>query len=739
MIRLSAVLVLFATAPALAAPPTRVAVLIGVNDCGSASLPPLKHAERDIVDLAAVLRNAEYKVVALTPDAGKADKDLVPTADNVRKALEAVLTGRSRRDTVLVALSGHSIRPGDAKSAAFCPADADPAKPATIVNFRDILDRLAARGGTNVVLVDAPPGADAGIEASIEAPTGVVVLFGGKPGQHAAIDDAGGAFFRRTIEALGGAAKEDCSVTWPKLTAFVAEKVAVDAVKLVADEKARPTPVASGTLSGKAIIAPVYPPLAGPVTLDTIVGLASTDRHRLALHLLSDILAKTPRDATAKALRAYCLVAVGEPTAGLAEAEEAVKLDPKLAMAYIARCEAFAELKQSDKALADADKAVDLDPRAARLAGPRHGAGQTPQRPGRRRDRLRPGSQPPQGLPAVPPRARRGAAGVRAGGQGRGRPDGRRQGDRRRRRLPATVEGVPRGARIRPGRGRPERGRRAGRSRPALLRPAGAGVRRLEAVHEGAGRRDAGLGHGRPQRRRLPGAGAARMFSGQVEAAVLDCDKAVRFQPTNADAYLVRGFCLYDAGRIDKSLPDFTKCLELRPGDATAAGYRGNIYQSRGRYDDALKDFETALKAYPDDPIYRHRRGDCYLNRKEYAKALDDFNAAIKGDAKVAAYYVSRAQAYSFTGLYDKGVADCTKAIELDPKSANAFAVRGMVAANLKDYAKAIADLDKAESLGMKTTDLYRARSNVHTQAGNKAKADADRKTAEELEKKAKK
>lgn len=206
----TAIALLASLAPAPAA--EKVALLVGVGTYDHAQLDDLKYAERDAEETAKLLRGSGFtRVVVLSGQA----EPYRPTRDNVRRELEELLRRRTKRDTILVALSGHGLqRDGDADSY-FCPADANPTKPETMLSLPALSRELEASGvGVKLLLVDAcrnDPGtkgarAAHGVDGtnlgSLARGTGV--LFSCSPGQRSFENDAWrhGAFFYTVLEGL---------------------------------------------------------------------------------------------------------------------------------------------------------------------------------------------------------------------------------------------------------------------------------------------------------------------------------------------------------------------------------------------------------------------------------------------------------------------------------------------------------------------------------------------------------
>jgi uncharacterized caspase-like protein len=220
------------SAPTADAPQAKsYAVLVGVNDYGERStLSPLKYAENDAEELAKALQRKgspfRGNVVVLTGKRGEKDANASPTAANVRKAVQALVKGKNKGDTVLVALSGHgvqlTVRGPKAKDkeksfAYFCPQDADFAgvdyetgRHDNLILLSDLLGDLGDSGtDVKLLLMDACRNDRTARSLRLNkalVPDGVLALFSCKTGQAAFETNkrgkGHGVFFYRVIEAL---------------------------------------------------------------------------------------------------------------------------------------------------------------------------------------------------------------------------------------------------------------------------------------------------------------------------------------------------------------------------------------------------------------------------------------------------------------------------------------------------------------------------------------------------------
>jgi formylglycine-generating enzyme required for sulfatase activity/uncharacterized caspase-like protein len=226
--------------------PKRVALLVGVNKYNKRQLDarPLQFAERDVHELAAVLREQGFTVQTLTgPKATKA---------NINSALADILKERMARDVIVIGFAGHGgqsplvdgqgnpVRDeqGNALSEAyFSPVDAARGEMSSVVGLTRLLEQLDRKGGINLLLVDAcrddpdPHRGFAGNDHFGRMPGNSAILFSCSNGQqaleHEKAGGGHGVFFHHVIEGLRGAAAdpETGEVGWDELVAHVRKRV----------------------------------------------------------------------------------------------------------------------------------------------------------------------------------------------------------------------------------------------------------------------------------------------------------------------------------------------------------------------------------------------------------------------------------------------------------------------------------------------------------------------------------
>src|SRR6202041_2794396 len=111
--------------------------------------------------LAEVLRGEGYaynRVVLLTRSEAVKNidrDDILPTAENIRDHLAAILKDRRPEDTVLIAFAGHGVQLKKDDRMYFCPAKCNLDKPETLISLDAIYAQLKeCQANEKILLVD---------------------------------------------------------------------------------------------------------------------------------------------------------------------------------------------------------------------------------------------------------------------------------------------------------------------------------------------------------------------------------------------------------------------------------------------------------------------------------------------------------------------------------------------------------------------------------------------------------
>jgi tetratricopeptide (TPR) repeat protein len=266
---------------------------------------------------------------------------------------------------------------------------------------------------------------------------------------------------------------------------------------------------------------------------------------------------------------------------------------------------------------------------------------------------------------------------------------------------------------------------------------------------------------------------AAYKNRGDLNDAIISCNKALRLDPKHAPAYNNLGTAYYDLRKYGPAIENLDEAIRLNPRYAAAHANRCAAHLDRGDPSRAVADCEKAIRLDPDNANAYNNLGVAYYRTRDYTRSIETLKRAISANAHDGDIYASLCGAYVETGALSQAIETCNKAIQLKPNSANAYNNLGSVYHKMRRYDDAITNLGRAveldprdenshTNLGNSYLDAgnyaqavdsftqairlnrgyaraYRSRAEAQRRAGNKSQAQADLKKAEELERAASK
>jgi serine/threonine protein kinase len=111
-------------------------------------------------------------------------------------------------------------------------------------------------------------------------------------------------------------------------------------------------------------------------------------------------------------------------------------------------------------------------------------------------------------------------------------------------------------------------------------------------------------------------------FSGKTDEAIKQCEKVLKFFPSEKKTLIIMGGSYYLKGEYEKALFYYKRALEIDSNyNETLLGI-GDIYYDTGRYDDAVKYFKKAYELSPNDRTCLLSLADAYRRKRSFDEAI---------------------------------------------------------------------------------------------------------------------
>ena len=190
--------------------------------------------------------------------------------------------------------------------------------------------------------------------------------------------------------------------------------------------------------------------------------------------------------------------------------------------------------------------------------------------------------------------------------------------------------------------------------------------------------------------------GYEKKLSEDYAGAIREFTHAIRLNPNDGIAYVLRGICRAELGQHVAAISDYDIAIRLSPADANAYFMRGVTKGVLGQHFAAIADYDIAIRLRPGEPAAYFARGVAKSGLGQYSAAIADYDIAIRLSPADAEIYFRRGVAKSKTDQLFAAIADCDIAIQLKPDYAEAYLQRGISKAELFRFSAAKRDLRTA-------------------------------------------
>lgn len=128
---------------------------------------------------------------------------------------------------------------------------------------------------------------------------------------------------------------------------------------------------------------------------------------------------------------------------------------------------------------------------------------------------------------------------------------------------------------------------------------------------------------------------------GDLQGALKEYNRAIAFEPKEADLYYERGLVKLELKDYKGSMNDLQRCIKLDPDYQKAYFEIGYLKMEAGKFEEALDDFNTAIRMDSNDVMSYYEKGMAKYYLEDFREAINAFNKVIekRDDSKYAYYH----------------------------------------------------------------------------------------------------
>ena len=198
-----------------------------------------------------------------------------------------------------------------------------------------------------------------------------------------------------------------------------------------------------------------------------------------------------------------------------------------------------------------------------------------------------------------------------------------------------------------------------------------------------------------------------RRNHGQIQQALDDYEKGLRFAKNKSALHNSRGKLFFDIGQTEKAIAEYTAAIKEKPEFAEAYINRGAAYAKLKQYDVSLADLNRGLELDPNSAEGYFNRTFLYAQTKKFELAMPDYDAYLKLKPSNAAMWYERALAKGNLARHAESIPDFNAAIRLEPAKGIYYLERSRAYRSLGKMREALADAQTAKARGAPVEESY--------------------------------
>lgn len=163
--------------------------------------------------------------------------------------------------------------------------------------------------------------------------------------------------------------------------------------------------------------------------------------------------------------------------------------------------------------------------------------------------------------------------------------------------------------------------------------------------------------------------GLSHFNEGKMQAAFIELQKALQFDPSNKDVLNNLGLVYMNLEEPTKAIETFQKATSIDPNFSDAYNNMGVAHLRAKQYKDAIAAFEKAIS----NPMYEtpekayYSLGDAYYRLKEYQKALNAYRSSSIRAPMFPLPFFRMALAYNKLARYGDAASALSAGLKAEP------------------------------------------------------------------------
>lgn len=211
-----------------------------------------------------------------------------------------------------------------------------------------------------------------------------------------------------------------------------------------------------------------------------------------------------------------------------------------------------------------------------------------------------------------------------------------------------------------------------------------------------------------------------------IDQALIDLSRAIEIDHTNHRAWYCKGEILRNRKETKEAEFCFRQADSIYPGSLDYITGLIRVHVTLKKYRDAITYCERILKEAPADHIALYNRGYCYGKLKMYNEAIKDCLKLIEIGKKTATNFNNLGWYYSLIGDFKKAHNNLTIALQLNPTHPYALDNMGYVYYKLSQFDKDLEYINKSLQIDPSNSYGYKNRALVYISMNKLDDAKAD-------------